>query len=77
MSANAVSDARDAIDGTEDKDQGIMMDGRANIVPSNEDGIAFRRTPQEVLRIVYLTDQAGVSGGGFYPQGMNGAIKST
>lgn len=75
--ANAVSDARDAIDGPEDKDQGIMLDGRANIVPTNEDAIAFRRTPQEVLRIVYLTDQAGVSSGGFYPQGMNGNIKST
>ncbi len=75
--ANAVSDARDAIDGPEDKDQGILVDGKANIVPSNEDGIAFRRTPQEVLRIVYLTDQAGVSGGGFYPQGMNGTIRST
>lgn len=29
------------------------------------------------VRIVYLTDQAGVSSRGFYPQGMNGALKST
>ncbi|RWM16376.1 MAG: ferritin-like domain-containing protein [Mesorhizobium sp.] len=75
--ANAVSDARDKIDGSEDKDQGIQVDGMANIVPSTPDAIAFTRTPQEVLRIVYLTDQAGVSKGGFYPNGMNGAIKST
>jgi hypothetical protein len=75
--ANAVSDARDKLDGPEDKDQGIQIDGRANIVPSTADAIAFTRTPQEVLRIVYLTDQEGVSSGGFYPNGMNGTLKST
>ncbi|MDK1385470.1 ferritin-like domain-containing protein [Sinorhizobium sp. 8-89] len=75
--ANAVSDARDKIDGSEDKDQGIQMDGKANIVPSTPDAIAFTRTPQEVLRIVYLTDQEGATKGGFYPNGMNGMINST
>ncbi|RUW33682.1 ferritin-like domain-containing protein, partial [Mesorhizobium sp. M1A.F.Ca.IN.020.06.1.1] len=74
--ANAVSDARDKIDGNEDKDQGIQVDGKANVVPSTPDAIAFTRTPQEVLRIVYLTDQSGVSKGGFYPNGMNGTLKS-
>ena len=47
------------------------------MLPSTADGIAFRRTPQEVLRIVYLTDKDGVESGGFYPQGMNGKVKST
>ncbi|UCI06476.1 ferritin-like domain-containing protein [Mesorhizobium sp. B1-1-8] len=75
--ANAISDARDKIDGPDDKDQGIDVDGKANFVPSTPDAIAFTRTPQEVLRIVYLTDQSGVSKGGFYPNGMNGTIKST
>jgi hypothetical protein len=75
--ANALSDARDKLDGPGDKDQGIRVDGKANIVPSNPDGIAFRRTPQEVLHIVYLTEQSGVSKGGFYPDGMNGTLKST
>jgi hypothetical protein len=75
--ANAVSSARDKIDGPDDKDQGIERNGKANFVPSNPDGIAFRRTPQEVLRIVYLTDKPGVSSGGFYPKGMNGSLKST
>ena len=60
-----------------DKDQGIERNGKANFVPSNADGIAFHRTPQEVLRIVYLTDKAGASSGGFYPKGMNGTLKST
>jgi hypothetical protein len=77
QAANAVSDARDKVDGGEDKDQGIHVNGKANIVPSTPDGIAFRRTPQEVLHIVYLTDKKGVSKGGFYPNGMNGALKST
>jgi Ferritin-like domain len=75
--ANAISAARDKLDGPEDKDQGIERNGKANFVPSNSDGIAFRRTPQEVLRIVYLTDKAGASSGGFYPKGMNGKLKST
>ncbi|PDT80181.1 ferritin-like domain-containing protein [Sinorhizobium sp. BJ1] len=75
--ANAVSDARDKIDGSEDKDQGIQVEGKANIVPSTPDAIAFTRTPQEVLRIVYLTDQEGATKGGFYPNGMNGKLNST
>jgi len=75
--ANAISDARDKLDGPEDKDQGIRVEGKANFVPSTPEAIAFRRTPQEVLRIVYLTDKAGATSGGFYPEGMNGTIKST
>lgn len=75
--AQAVSDARDKIDGPEDKDQGLQVDGKANIVPSTPDAIAFTRTPQEVLRIVYISDKEGASKGGFYPNGMNGKIKST
>jgi hypothetical protein len=75
--ANAISDAREKVDGPEDKDQGIHVNGKANIVPSTPDAIAFRRTPQEVLHIVYLTDKTGISKGGFYPNGMNGTLKST
>jgi len=75
--ANALSKARDKVDGPEDKDQGIRVDGKANFVPSTRDAIAFRRTPQEVLHIVYLTEKKGVAAGGFYPAGMNGSIKST
>jgi hypothetical protein len=75
--ANAISDARDRLDGPDDLDQGIVMNGKANIVPSDTDGRAFARTPQQVLRIVYLTDRAGVSGGGIFPNGMNGNIRTT
>jgi hypothetical protein len=75
--ANAISAARDKLDGAEDKDQGIERNGKANFVPSTPDAMAFRRTPQEVLRIVYLTDKLGADRGGFYPKGMNGTIRST
>src|SRR5215204_5584627 len=34
-------------------------------------------TPQQVLQIAYLTPETGVSSGGFYPNGVNGAIAST
>jgi hypothetical protein len=75
--ANAISDARDRLDGAADLDQGIMMNGRANIVPADADAKAFSRTPQQVLRIVYLTDQSGVSSGGIFPSGMNGKLRTT
>jgi hypothetical protein len=75
--ANAISDARDSLDGPDDVDQGISVGGRANIVPSDADGKAFSRTPQQVLRIVYLTDKAGVSSGGIFPNGMNGTLRTT
>jgi hypothetical protein len=75
--ANALSDARDRLDGPDDLDQGIEVSGRANIVPSDAEGKAFSRTPQQVLRIVYLTDRSGVSSGGLFPSGMNGALRTT
>jgi hypothetical protein len=77
QAANALSDARDKLDGPTDLDQGIEVDGKANFVPSTPDGIAFSRTPQQVLRIVYLADASGVSSGGLFPSGMNGDLKTT
>jgi len=70
--ANAISDARDSLDGRSDLDQGIGRRDRANIVPTDRNGIAFSRTPGQVLRIVYLDPQGDP--GGFLPDGTNGAI---
>lgn len=75
--ANKLSDARDKLDGPEDVDQGIEVNGKANIVPADADAKAFSRTPQQVLRIVYLADKPGVSSGGLFPNGMNGTLRST
>jgi hypothetical protein len=77
QAANAITVARGVLNGMPEIEQGIEVDGRANFVPSDERGIAFTRTPQQVLQIVYLTPETGVSSGGFFPNGVNGALAST
>ncbi len=70
----AISDARDSLDGRTDLDQGIAMrSGGSNIVPTNDDAIAYSRSAGQVLNIVYLNRMA-VSQGGFFPNGVNGDI---
>lgn len=71
--AQAISNLRDNADGGGDKDQGLTAGGNANIVPTDSNGIAFSRSTSEVLKIVYL---GGTSSGGFFPNGLNGTIKS-
>ncbi len=68
-----ISDLRDAADGRGDRDQGIRLDGRANIVPSDANGLAFSRTTQQVLNIVYLGGAA--ANFGFFPDRLNGNIR--
>ncbi|MEH3099946.1 ferritin-like domain-containing protein [Sphingomonas adhaesiva] len=86
-----ISDARDTLDGnpTQDlirgigpnDDEGIRPSGsgdtlRSNIAPLNANGLAYSRTPGQVLNIVYLTT-ATTTMGGFFPNGVNGTIRST
>ena len=71
--ANAISKARDSLDGPAHDDQGITRNGQANIVPTDGNGIAFGRTPGQVLNIVYLNPRP-VHSGGFYPDGVNGQL---
>ncbi len=72
--AGKLSDARDALSGKVDNDQGVEdSDGDANIVPADENGVAYSRSAGDVLNIVYL-NPAKVSQGGFYPAGLNGDI---
>lgn len=70
--ALAISNARDSLDGKSDLDQGIGTKSKVNIVPTDANGIAFSRTPQQVLNIVYLGDSA--SNASFFPKGLNGAV---
>ena len=77
VQAGKISDARDGLDGGGDDDQGIVdAKGRANIVPTDANGIAFSRSAGSVLNIVYLNKDK-VGSGGFFPQGVNGDIATS
>lgn len=86
-----ISDARDMLDGSvtndpvrgiaADDDQGIRPTGSgssltSNIAPLNANGLAYSRTTGQVLKIVYL-NSATTTMGGFFPNGVNGTIRST
>lgn len=74
-STTRISDARDTLDGPDDRDQGVEKIGNmSNIVPADANGIAFSRRASDVLNIVYLTPQAAAQGG-FFPAGVNGNIR--
>ena len=77
----AVSNARDSLDGASDDDQGIAQMANAvgtvsNIAPTDQNGLAYGRTAANVLNIVYLST-AAVTAGGFFPAGVNGNIKTS
>ncbi len=73
----AISAVRDGLDGSSDLDQGVRPIGdRSNIAPLDANGIAFGRTPEQVLNIVYL-NRLAVTTGGFFPAGVNGTIKTS
>jgi ferritin-like protein len=74
--ADAISAARDSLDGPGHDDQGVTRDGVANIVPADSNALAFGRTPAQVLNIVYLTPKKANSGG-FYPKGVNGQLHTS
>jgi len=74
--ANAISAARDSLDGPSHDDQGITRDGLSNIVPADRNAIAFGRTPARVLNVVYLTPKKATSGG-FFPHGVNGQLHTS
>lgn len=72
-----LSNARDSLDGPSDDDQGVVdSHGNVNIVPTDANGIAYSRSPGQVLNIVYLTTKAATSGG-FFPQGVNGDVNTS
>lgn len=68
----AIAALRDAVDGPTAIDQGITLNGKANLVPTDANSIAFSRTTAQVLNIVYL---GNTGKGGFFPNGLNGKIK--
>lgn len=76
--SEAISNARDALDGATDIDQGVRPVGdQSNITPFDATtGLPYGRTTGQVLNIAYLNRNA-VATGGFFPAGVNGAIKTS
>ena len=64
-----ISAARALLSGADD-DQSIVLDGNANIIPTNDNSIVFARTPTQVLNIVYLDLNKATTPGGFFPDGV-------
>jgi len=73
---DAISAARNSLDGPSNDDQGVTLDHTANIIPTDSNGLAFGRSPGQVLNIVYLTPNVANSGG-FYPNGVNGQLHTS
>lgn len=69
--ANAIGNARNTLAGG--GDQGLTVMGTPNNVAADQNGVAFSRTTDGVLKIVYLNAQR--QPGGFFPQGLNGQIR--
>lgn len=71
--ANQISALRGSVGGGAE----VAVSG-STIVPADSDSIAFDRTTDQVLHIVYLNGMAGVvKNGGFFPKGLNGKITAT
>lgn len=69
--AGKISALRAAASGEPD-DQGIVLNGMANLVPTYDNGLIFARSTAQVLNIVYLGGAS--ANNGFFPNGLNGAI---
>ena len=74
--AQAISNVRDAVDGPTDLDQGIGNASKANLVPTDANGLVYSRSAAQVLNITYL-NAAPVKSGGFFPAGVNGVINTS
>ena len=71
--AQAISNARNSLNPGTDLDQGIGDAQTSNLVPVDAQGVAFQRTTTQVLNIVYLNPNTQPTG--FFPNGLNGAVR--
>ena len=71
--ANKIEAVRSALGGSDETTLSTSA-----IVAADANAIAYARTTDQVLHIVYATGNgAGVTGGGFFPNGMTGNISKT
>ena len=74
LAVNRIAALRAVLSGRNDE-VGIVIPGNAyNFAPVDDQAQTFRRTPRQVLNIVYGAVNA--SNGLFFPAGMNGTIRS-
>ncbi len=74
VATGAISSLRARLSGAAD-DEGTLKDtGRVNTSPGDNFALTFRRSPRQVLNIVYGAPNA--SSGLFFPAGLNGTIRA-
>ena len=69
---NKITDLRAALSGKNDERRLTVPGNNYNFAPTDDQGQTFRRTPREVLNIVYGARNA--TSGLFFPRGLNGTI---
>lgn len=71
QATDAISALRARLSGV--ADQGTSITGQAyNFTNTDGNALVYRRTPAQALAILY---DGGTTGGGFFPNGMNGTIR--
>ncbi|MBW3616946.1 MAG: ferritin-like domain-containing protein [Proteobacteria bacterium] len=76
--ADAISAARERLDGSGmPTEEPPGATGRPVVAPADPEGLNFKRTPEQVLNVVFLTPRRGVHQGGFFPDGVQGVVRHT
>ena len=71
---NMIAALRGRLDGVNYEEPMSLPGNNYNSVPTDSNALTYRRTPRQVLNIVY--GAANASSGLFFPNGLNGTIKA-